>query len=106
MAQGFQTAEAPSDFGACSEDQLRRFLQQAGRTSSALDLLASAGDTGQLAGAAREARNAWEVERIMVACQWPQEVLRVPRHSDAAILKTAYRRVSMAVHPDKNTAGG
>ncbi|GAB4821714.1 hypothetical protein N2152v2_008760 [Parachlorella kessleri] len=104
--QGFQTAEAPSDFSTCSEDQLRRFLQQAGRTLSALDLLASAGDTGQLVGAAREARNAWEVERIMVACQWPQEVLRVPRHSDAATLKTAYRRVSMAVHPDKNTVAG
>ena len=41
----------------------------------------------------------------MVACQWPQEVLRVPRYADPAALKAAYRRVSMHVHPDKNTAG-
>lgn len=51
-------------------------------------------------------RGAWEVERVIVACTWPEEVLRVPRKCvDAALLKAAYRRVSMAVHPDKCSAG-
>jgi hypothetical protein len=100
-------AEAPADFNACSEGELRRFLAQAGRGDAApgasMEGPLSAVD---LAAAARECRNAWEVERIMVACQWPQEVLRVPRHAEPVVLKAAYRRVSIAVHPDKNMAGG
>lgn len=51
-------------------------------------------------------RGAWEVDRVIVACVWPEEVLRVPRRcSDTALLRTAYKRVSMAVHPDKCHAG-
>ncbi len=43
---------------------------------------------------------------MIVACTWPEEVLRVPRKcADAAALKAAYRRVSIAVHPDKCSAG-
>ena len=43
---------------------------------------------------------------MIVACTWPEEVLRVPRKcADAALLKAAYRRVSIAVHPDKCSAG-
>lgn len=46
------------------------------------------------------------MERVIVACTWPEEVLRVPRKcTDAAALKAAYRRVSIAVHPDKCSAG-
>lgn len=51
-------------------------------------------------------RGAWEVERVICACTWPEEVLRVPRKcGDAALLKQQYKRVSMAVHPDKCSAG-
>lgn len=104
--QGFEMAEAPSDFGACSEEDLVRFLRQAGRSPSSSSYGGRPLAGGELVSAAREARNAWEVERIMVACQWPQEVLRVTREAEHAALKAAYRRVSMQVHPDKNTAVG
>ncbi len=41
-----------------------------------------------------------------MACTWPEEVLRVPRKcGDPALLRAAYRRCSMAVHPDKCSAG-
>lgn len=43
---------------------------------------------------------------MIMACVWPEEVLRVPRRcGDAAVLRAAYRRVSRAVHPDKCSAG-
>ncbi|KAL4458869.1 hypothetical protein ABPG75_013734 [Micractinium tetrahymenae] len=101
--QGFQTSEAPPDLAAASEEQLRRFLQQAGWAAEAALALP---DREALVGAARSARGAWEVERIM-ACTWPEEVLRVPRKCrDPALLKTAWRRCSMAVHPDKCSAVG
>ncbi|PSC76948.1 50S ribosomal L9 [Micractinium conductrix] len=101
--QGFQTAEVPSDLGAASEEQLRRFLQQAGWAAEAAAALP---DHESLVAAAHAARGAWSVERIM-ACTWPEEVLRVPRKcADVAVLRAAYRRCSMAVHPDKCTAQG
>lgn len=44
---------------------------------------------------------------MIVACVWPEEVLRVPRKcGDPSALRAAYRRVSMAVHPDKCGAAG
>ncbi|PRW60148.1 Purple acid phosphatase 15 [Chlorella sorokiniana] len=101
---GYQTAEPLADLAAASGDQLRRFLQQAGWPAEAAAALP---DQDVLAAAVRSARGAWEVERVIVACTWPEEVLRVPRKcTDAAVLKAAYRRVSMAVHPDKCSAEG
>eukprot|EP00887_Chlorella_sp_A99_P006472 scaffold3.g6472.t1 len=104
--QGWQTAEVPVDLGACSPEQLARFLRQAGwggASPGAVELLSHE----ELVAAAREARGQWEVERIMQACEFPEEVLRVPRGcADPAVLKAAWRRVSMAVHPDKCRAEG
>ncbi|KAL4859135.1 Huntingtin-interacting protein K [Chlorella vulgaris] len=102
--QGFQTAEAPPDMAAAGEEQLQRFLLQAGWTPEAVWGLAG---HEALVEAARASRGAWEVDRVIVACVWPEEVLRVPRRcSDTTLLRTAYKRVSMAVHPDKCHAVG
>ena len=106
--QGWQTAEAPASFGSCTREQLARFLEQAGWGGDG-----STHDAGRclsheaLAAAARDARPQWEVDRILLACSWPEEVLRVPRGcADAALLKAAWRRVSVGVHPDRNRAEG
>ncbi|EFN53351.1 hypothetical protein CHLNCDRAFT_137085 [Chlorella variabilis] len=102
--QGFQTSEAPADMAAATDEQLQRFLHQAGWAQEAVWSLA---DREALVLAARVSRGAWEVERVIVACVWPEEVLRVPRKcGDPSALRAAYRRVSMAVHPDKCGAAG
>lgn len=44
---------------------------------------------------------------MIVACVWPEQVLRVPRKcSDQTVLRLAYRHLSRQVHPDKNHAAG
>ena len=104
--QGYQSAESPADCASCTRDQLARFLLQAGwagGSPEAVGLLSQE----EMVAAAREARHQWEVERIMLACEWPEQVLRVPRGcTDPTVLRAAWRRVSMAVHPDKSRAEG
>ena len=54
------------------------------------------------------ARAAWEVERIIVGCALPEDILRVPRGSrtDLTVLKAAWKKLAFHVHPDKCRAVG
>lgn len=112
--QGHQTSEAPANFAACEERELRLFLLQAGAAAAPSPMPGGDVDAKSqraealraLAATAAEAAGAWEVERVM-ACAWPEEVLRVPRGCrDLPALKAGFRRASRAVHPDKCKAVG
>lgn len=99
--QGFQSWMPPQHLDTLTTDELRRFLQQAGRPADQ-----TAGREALLT-AAHTARSAWEVERIVVGCGMPEDVLRVARGCvDPVALKAAWRKVAMAVHPDKCHADG
>ena len=121
---------APVDFNLLSPDALKLFLQQAHTTTTAAAAAAPRPAPGEvkqqqdqlqqlqcidnnnnmfaaLVAAAHACRTSWEVERIVVGCALPEDVLRVPRGcSDCSVLKGAWKKVALVVHPDRCAAEG
>lgn len=101
---GYTAAAPPQDFSALSDADLRLFLAQAG--------MAPAGEVPEsheeLVAAARAARGAWEVARVVVGCTAPEDVLRVSKDAcgDMGALRAAWKRVALVLHPDKCAAEG
>eukprot|EP00241_Pyramimonas_parkeae_P005315 CAMPEP_0114244120 /NCGR_PEP_ID=MMETSP0058-20121206/11164_1 /TAXON_ID=36894 /ORGANISM="Pyramimonas parkeae, CCMP726" /LENGTH=372 /DNA_ID=CAMNT_0001357027 /DNA_START=61 /DNA_END=1179 /DNA_ORIENTATION=+ len=87
----------PANLTLCSKAQLVKYLQQAG---AAVDLTH---DCTTLAGQAASQQAAWEARRV-VACSSHLEVLRLDKHPTSADIKASFRKLSMAVHPDKNAS--
>lgn len=99
---GHAAATSPTDFAALGDGELRAFLAQAGAVCE------GPLDHDELAAAARAARAAWEVRRVVVGCAAPEDVLRVPREArgDMAALRAAWKRLALVLHPDKCAAEG
>jgi hypothetical protein len=92
---GHKRLELPEDLTACSKAQLIRMVQQAGaQVDRSLP-------TEALAREAEALAPAWEVERVL-ACGSHLEVLRLGQNAGAETIKASFRRLSRAVHPDKN----
>lgn len=103
--EGHSAESAPHDFASLSDSALLLFLQQAG-----VLLSPNESDTmshERLVEIAAASRAAWEVERIIVGCSIPEDILRVPRGcTDLAALKAAWKKLAFHVHPDKCPAEG
>ena len=105
---------APTDFNALSIDQLLCFLKQAnanldgdGSTTAPVPTRISTPTRTkeELVELAKRYRSAWEVERIVVGCTRPEDILRVPpspsAQYDVTTLRAAFKKVAMTIHPDK-----
>eukprot|EP00240_Pyramimonas_obovata_P005191 CAMPEP_0118930354 /NCGR_PEP_ID=MMETSP1169-20130426/7072_1 /TAXON_ID=36882 /ORGANISM="Pyramimonas obovata, Strain CCMP722" /LENGTH=384 /DNA_ID=CAMNT_0006872697 /DNA_START=74 /DNA_END=1228 /DNA_ORIENTATION=+ len=95
--RGFKREDPPADLSKCSRMQLQRFLQQAG---VAADMTLSGPEAAEVA---RAHLATWEVERVL-ACDSHLEVLRLERNPIPADVKASFRKLSMLVHPDKNSS--
>jgi hypothetical protein len=110
---GHSSDQPPRDFSALDDDALRRFLQQAGSSpplspGATGPLSIAAMNHEELVATARSSRAAWEVERIVVGCSLPEQILRVQKSdcTDLVMLKAAWKRLALSVHPDRCSAEG
>jgi hypothetical protein len=113
---GHSSDQAPQDFSVLDDDALKRFLQQAGASAAAITTTTTTATPATTAGmnheelvsAARSSRGAWEVERIVVGCSLPEQVLRVQKsdRTDPVVLKAAWKKLAFQVHPDRCSAEG
>jgi DnaJ-class molecular chaperone len=62
----------------------------------------------ELVTTAQNSKAAWEVERIVVGCSLPEQILRVQKSdcTDPVLLKAAWKKVAFQVHPDRCSADG
>ena len=87
--------EPPKEFLGLSTWDLQHFLEQAGLKVD------QRWETKELLERAEAAVGVWEVERVL-ACRYPEQVLRVKRDDSASQVKRAFHKLSIAVHPDRN----
>lgn len=87
--------EPPKEFLSLSTWDLQHFLEQAGLKVD------QRWETKELLERAEAAVGVWEVERVL-ACRYPEQVLRVRRDDSATQVKRAFHKLSIAVHPDRN----
>jgi hypothetical protein len=108
---GHSSDHAPQDFSILDDDALRRFLQQAGSmsppkssptTPSLLSIEAMSHE--ELVATARSVKGAWEVERVVVGCSLPEQILRVKKSecTDPVLLKAAWKKLALQIHPDRS----
>ena len=59
-------------------------------------------ETKELLERAEAAVGVWGVERVL-ACRYPEQVLRVRRDDSATQVKRAFHKLSIAAHPDRKS---
>jgi hypothetical protein len=114
---GHSSDHAPQNFSTLDDDALRRFIQQAGYSpplpqtvagEAVTPLSIAAMSHNELVTTAQGAKSAWEVERIVVGCSLPEQILRVQKSdcTDPLLLKAAWKKLAFQVHPDRCSADG
>ena len=108
VREGVYPACPPPDLRCCSVLALKTFLQQAQVPSSTIS---QAREKRELQELAQASAGAWEVARVLACASLPPgarpaAVLRVPATAGREDVRSAFRRLSLLVHPDKHRSCG
>lgn len=104
VKQGVYPACQPPDLERCSVLALKAFLQQARVPETTI---AQAREKKELQELAQAHTGAWEVARVLACASLPSgarpaAVLRVAAGAGQEDVRSAFRRLSLLVHPDKH----
>ncbi|KAK3238067.1 hypothetical protein CYMTET_51898 [Cymbomonas tetramitiformis] len=96
--RGSKLKEAPKNMSELSTSQLEQFILQAG------EKMDDSWEPEEMMAKANACVAEWEVQRVLNS-NTHFEVLRLPSSTRApADIKAAYRKLSLSVHPDKNSS--